>query len=89
MITKAAAQPPILGIVKLSALFANECAATSVLFTFHKPCKQLVCSLPFNPKFCVPSLSSINNACKNNIITAKVLFWRHLNRQRSNLLCGC
>jgi hypothetical protein len=37
--------------------------ATSFLFTVHKPFNQLVRSLPFNPKLCVPAFSTIFNAC--------------------------
>jgi hypothetical protein len=91
VITKAAVQPPLLAVNTFFTLFAlaNECAASSFLFTFHKPRKQLVYSLPFNPKLCVPSLSTIFNMFKINVKKGEVLFGRHLNRQGGNLLPGC
>jgi hypothetical protein len=88
MVTKAAAQPPLLGLVALSS-FAHEFAATSIRFTVHKLCNQLVCSLPLNPKLCAQSFSTIIIVCNIHFVKGQVLFGRHLNRQRSNLLLGC
>jgi hypothetical protein len=92
VITKAAVQPPLLAVNTFFTLFAlsNECAASSFLFTFHKPCKPLVYSLPLNPKLCVSSLSTMFNVLfQVNVKKGEVLFGRQLNRQGGDLLPGC
>jgi hypothetical protein len=90
-ITKAAVQPPLLGLKVLVTLFAlsKECAATSVLFTMHKLCKLVACSLPFNPKLFVPRFSPIINGFQMDVNKGEVLFGRHLNQHHGNLLLGC